>query len=202
MGLQQIINGYVNTLSGAGFTRDELTYVGAFNTQSVMDVTDTMKKMLVATYAGRLGGGDPNAADSLPGIIATDPGQDDPINAMEALGLVSADAVSGAIQLAGQEAGLTTAQIAGITGAVDFQPYKLAQVCSMQPRAVRLSLHLVLLTQQHCNVRYSKCTRFWCGTSGIGRWCRSILCRETLAGTVALPYYLATPTEANPITVN
>ncbi|UTP72168.1 hypothetical protein NLG07_09175 [Alteromonas sp. LMIT006] len=200
LGLQQIINGYVNTLAGAGFTRDELTYVGAFNTQSVMDVTDTMKKMLVATYAGRLGGGDPNAADSLPGIIATDPGQDVPINAMEALGLVSADAVSGAIQLAGQGAGLTTAQIAGITGAVDFSAL---QTCAglLNAAAGGETVSTSGITDPATLQTLGTANALASGVApqilagGAGPFCAA----KHLTGTVALPYYLATPTEANPM---
>lgn len=199
IGLQTIINGYVNTLSEIGYTRDELTYVGAFNTQSTQDVTDTMKKLLIATFAARAGAGDPNAADSLPTIVAGDPATGIPTNAMEALELVSADTVSGAIQLAGATAGLSAAQVSAIQGAVNFSSL---QTCNglLNAAAGGETVSTAGITDITMLTTLTTANQLASGVApqilagGSGPFCAA----SHYTATVALPYYLATPTDANP----
>jgi Pla-1/cef family extracellular lipase len=197
--LQTIVNGYINTLASEGFTREELTYVGAFNTQSIMDVTDTIKKMVVANYARRVVEDDDNAKDSLPAIVASDPNQGVPTNAMEALQLVSAEIVNNAIQSAGQVAGLTTSQIAAITNVVDF---RALQTCTGLLNAAEgnETISTSGITDSEMLYILGTANALASGispqilASGVGPFCAA----KHITGTVALPYYLATPTEINP----
>lgn len=199
LGLQTIVNGYVATLAQVGFTRDELSYVGAFNTQSTTDVTETMKKLLVATYAARFAAGDPAAATSLPSIIANDPAPGVPTNAMEALGLVSADTVTGAIRLAAATAGLNTSQTDGILAAVDFSPL---QTCAglLNAAANGETVATTGITDVPTLTTLGTANQLATGVAPqilaqAGAFCAA----SHYQGTVALPYYLATPSSANPM---
>ncbi|WP_026375063.1 VolA/Pla-1 family phospholipase [Aestuariibacter salexigens] len=95
--LQNLVNSYITSLEPAGLNREEITYVAAFTTQSTQNVLQTVKQLMVAEFAARFAAGDPAAGESLPVIVATD--AQGPQNAMETLGLVTSEAVAGAVQL-------------------------------------------------------------------------------------------------------
>ena len=97
LGLQTLINSIVVSLGQAGVERDDVIYAASFTTQSTTVVLETIKKVMVGEFAARFGAGDPTAGAALPAITVVD--APDAPNAMEALGLVSAEAVAGAVQL-------------------------------------------------------------------------------------------------------
>ncbi|MFC4699152.1 VolA/Pla-1 family phospholipase [Glaciecola siphonariae] len=96
LSLQGLINTHINALEPVGFTRDELTYVSAFTTQSITPVMSTIKQLYVSEFAQRSAAGDPTAGQALPAIVVNTPAG----NVMEALGVVSQEAVNGAVALA------------------------------------------------------------------------------------------------------
>nr|WP_136252427.1 VolA/Pla-1 family phospholipase [Ningiella ruwaisensis] len=98
LNLQGIVNSHIDTLEPVGFSRNELTYVAAFTTQSITPVMNTIKQLYVSEFAQRSAAGDPSAGEALPAIVVT--GQAEEGNVMEKLGVVSQDAVDGAIATA------------------------------------------------------------------------------------------------------
>ena len=94
--LQGLVNSLVNPLISAGYEREELTYVSAFTTQSIANSLDTIKKVMISEFAARAGAGDPTAGQALPAIVVGDADEDP--NAAEALNLLTAEAVAGAVQ--------------------------------------------------------------------------------------------------------
>ncbi|WP_395343910.1 VolA/Pla-1 family phospholipase [Ningiella sp. W23] len=95
LNLQGIVNSYVDALSSVGFSRDELTYVAAFTTQSIKPVLSTIKQLYVAEFAQRSAAGDPTAGQALPSIVVSSAAAEE--NVMEKLGVVSQAAVDGAV---------------------------------------------------------------------------------------------------------
>ncbi|WP_371193300.1 VolA/Pla-1 family phospholipase [Glaciecola sp. SC05] len=98
LSLQGLINSHIDALETAGLTRDELTYVAAFTTQSITPVMSTIKQLYVSEFAQRSAMGDPTAGQALPAIVINSAGAQP--NAMETLGVVSQAAVDGAVALA------------------------------------------------------------------------------------------------------
>ena len=64
--LQGIVNSLVNPVIGAGYEREDITYVSAFTTQSIANSLDTIKKVMVGEFAERAAAGDPTAGEALP----------------------------------------------------------------------------------------------------------------------------------------
>jgi Pla-1/cef family extracellular lipase len=98
LALQGLINSHIDALAPVGFTRDELTYVAAFTTQSITPVLSTIKRLYVSEFAQRSAAGDPTAGQALPAIVVSAPAPAG--NVMESLGVVSQAAVEGAVALA------------------------------------------------------------------------------------------------------
>ncbi len=70
LNLQTLINLHLGSLANAGVQTDNVTYVSAFTTQSVSNVLDTVKQLMIAEFAGRAAAGDPTAGQALPAIVA------------------------------------------------------------------------------------------------------------------------------------
>lgn len=73
LALQTLINSYENGVASQGVDKDSLVYTGAFTTQSVVDVTETVKNLMLS--------GIPGTSPALSALTPTG------INAAQALGL-------------------------------------------------------------------------------------------------------------------
>ena len=73
LSLQTLVNSYENGVASKGVDKDSLVYTGAFTTQSVLDVTETVKNLMLS--------GIPGTAPVLSSLTATG------VNAAQALGL-------------------------------------------------------------------------------------------------------------------
>ncbi|WP_018981682.1 VolA/Pla-1 family phospholipase [Salinimonas chungwhensis] len=184
--LQTLVNTYITPLEDAGFSREELTYVSAFTTQSVGQSLDTLKKVGIATYAQRLAGGDPAAGQSLPALQVGD--AEGAPNAMEALQLLNDDVLSGAV-MQGAES-LNETQRAGIMAALDAGSFDSLQTCS----------GLLATASGQLADAFGPLNDFAQPLAGnlleeVGALCAA----KHYAGNITLPYYLGVPTAENPM---
>lgn len=182
--LQGIVNSLVNPVIGAGFDREDITYVSAFTTQSIANSLDTIKKVMVGEFAARAAAGDPTAGEALPVIVVGD--ADAAPNAMEALGLVTEQVVAGAVatgieSLPPEAAGLipfiedtdfsALETCAGLAGTVSGQ--LTAQWGAVNDFAVAVSTGIL---------------------AEVGPFCAA----QRYEGSVSLPYFLGVPSAENP----
>lgn len=94
--LQTLVNTYITALSSVGYSRDEVTYVQVFTTQSTDTVLSTIKQLQIGEFAQRLVSDAPQTAPlALPAISITS--MSDSGNAMEKLALVSAPLIDSSI---------------------------------------------------------------------------------------------------------
>lgn len=183
--LQGIVNTYINPLLGAGYSRDEITYVSAFTTQSTDIALNSIKKTMVAEFAARAAAGDPTAGQALPVIVATDVAAAP--NSMEALNMVDDTTLAGAVQLGISQLPAEAAPLIPLIEATDFSPLQTcggllgtasgslaASWGAVNDFAVALSTNI--LTQ-------------------VGPFCAA----ERYQATVSLPYYLGVPSAENPL---
>jgi Pla-1/cef family extracellular lipase len=85
--LQALVNTYISSLETVGFTRDEISYVQVFTTQSTDTVLSTIKKLQVSEFAQRLQVAPETAPSALPAISVT--GISASNVAMESLGIAA-----------------------------------------------------------------------------------------------------------------
>jgi len=180
--LQGLVNSLVNPLISAGYEREELTYVSAFTTQSIANSLDTIKKVMISEFAARAGAGDPTAGQALPAIVVGDADEDP--NAAEALNLLTAEAVAGAVQ-AGKQ-GLPE-QTQAFIDATDFSALEscagLAGTASGQ-----LSAQWGALNEFAVGVSTAILTE-------VGPFCAA----QRYEGNINLPYFLGVPSAENPL---
>ena len=180
--LQGLVNSLVNPLISAGYEREELTYVSAFTTQSIANSLDTIKKVMISEFAARAGAGDPTAGQALPAIVVGDADEDP--NAAEALNLLTAEAVAGAVQ-AGKQ-GLPE-QTQAFIDATDFSALEscagLAGTASGQ-----LSAQWGALNEFAVGVSTAILTQ-------VGPFCAA----QRYEGNINLPYFLGVPSAENPL---
>lgn len=191
LSLQQLINSHISALSSAGFSRDELTYVAAFTTQSITPVLSTIKQLYVGEFAQRSAAGDPTAAQALPSVIVDSAGT--AINAMETLGVVSQTLVDGAIALgltnpaaaplAPLVAGVNTTALTTCNGLLaaaggQFGP---ATGQSFMPFDAEVNAFIQAV-----------------GTEILGQGAGPLCAANVFEGTVSLPYYSPIPRADNP----
>lgn len=93
--LQSLVNTYITALSSVGYTREELTYVQVFTTQSIDTVLSTVKQLQIGEFAQRLALAPETAPAALPAIRIT--AMSEFGNAMQALGVVSSAAINAGI---------------------------------------------------------------------------------------------------------
>lgn len=130
--LQGLVNSLVNVLQPAGLERDNVSYAAYFTTQSTHEVIGTAKQLQIAPFAIALQtalaqGADmatarQMAAQYLPVIVANTPGAG--TNAMETLGLVTDQAVAGAVQLGISQLPPAAAQLIPLIETTDFSALK------------------------------------------------------------------------------
>jgi Pla-1/cef family extracellular lipase len=185
LSLQGLVNSLVNPLISAGYSREELTYVSAFTTQSVPNSVDTIKKVMVSEFAMRAAAGDPTAGQALPAIVVRD--VDVAPTAMEALGLVSADVVAGAVALGKQGLPPEAAPLIPLIDATDFSAL---QTCAGLTGTV---------TGQLAG-QWGAINDFAVAVStGILTQAGPFCAAQRFEGNISLPYFSGIPSAENPL---
>lgn len=183
--LQGLVNSLVNPVLGAGFAREEITYVSAFTTQSVANSLDTIKKVMISEFAARAAAGDPTAGQALPAIVVRDVAVKP--NAMEALGLVTQEAVAGAVALGKQS---LPPEAAGLIPLIDATDFSALQTCAGLAGTVsgQLSAQWGILNDFAVAV-----------STGILGQAGPFCAAQRFEGNIALPYFLGVPSAENPL---
>ncbi|MET1219187.1 MAG: VolA/Pla-1 family phospholipase [Glaciecola sp.] len=186
LSLQNLVNTYITSLETAGLARENISYAAAFTTQSTMNVLDTIKKVMVGEFAARAAAGDPTAGTALPAIVVSDV----PVapNAMEALGLVSAEAVAGAVQL-----GIASlpAEAAPLVPAIEGSDFSAMTTCA----------GLLTAAGGGFGSPIPQVNEFAAGvatgilSNGAGPFCAA----KRAQASITLPHYLAIPRADNPL---
>jgi Pla-1/cef family extracellular lipase len=185
LALQGLINSLIDPLLSIGFEREDISYVSAFTTQSTTTALETIKQLYVAEFAARSAAGDPAAGLALPRIVATDAAG--PQNAMEALGLVNSDTVSGAVQLGISQ---LPPEAAALIPAIEATDFSVLQTCDGLLGTASGALESV----------FGPVNEFAQGVAAgvlgqVGAFCAA----KIATATISLPYYSPVPTEENPL---
>lgn len=184
--LQTLVNTYVTPLEDAGFSREELTYVSAFTTQSVGQSLSALKRVAVSTYAAKVAAGDPTAGQSLPAIQVSDAAGAP--NAMEALNLVSDEVLAGAVAQGSE--GLNEATQGAIQATLEAGGFDGLQTCN----------GLLTTAAGGMAEAYGPLNEFAQPlASGLLQEVGSFCAAKHYQGNITLPYYLGVPTEENPM---
>ncbi|PRO72967.1 hypothetical protein C6Y40_13825 [Alteromonas alba] len=180
--LQTLVNSYITPLLGAGYEREDITYVSAFTTQSTVDVMGTVKQLLVADLVQILTTGQGNPATALPVVQVQDAAGAD--NAMEALGLISSATLDGALALAKE------GQSAQVQAAIDATDFSLLQTCDgiFGTLSGQLSAYWGGMETVAAGISQSFAAE-------AGPFCAA----KRYTGSVSLPYYLPVPSMTNPL---
>ena len=183
--LQGLVNSLVNPLLGAGFEREDITYVSAFTTQSIANSLDTIKKVMVSEFAARAAAGDPTAGQALPAIVVGD--VDSAPTAMEALNLVTAETVAGAVALGKQ--GLPP-EAAPLIPAIDATDFSALQTCA----------GLVGTVSGQLAAQWGPVNDFAIAVStGILAQAGPFCAATRYEGNISLPYFSGIPSAENPL---
>lgn len=185
LSLQGLVNSLVAPVMGTGLSREDITYVSAFTTQSIPNVLSTVKQLMVAEFAARAAAGDPTAGTALPAIVVGD--NAGAPNAMEALGLVTAETVAGAVQLG--VAGLP-AEAAPLIPVIEATDFSALQTCDGLFGTASGALAGV----------WGPVNDFAVGVSqGILAEAGPFCAATRFESSITLPHYLATPRAENPL---
>lgn len=191
LSLQGLINSHIDALETAGLTRDELTYVSAFTTQSITPVMNTIKQLYVGEFAQRSALGDPTAGEALPAIVVNSVGSQP--NAMEALGVVSQAAVDGAVALALSDP--AAAPLAPLFANANFSSLTtcngLLAAAGGQFGAASGQVFAPFDAQVNAVVQQI-------GVGILGQGAGPLCAASLYQGNVSLPYYSAIPRSNNP----
>lgn len=180
--LQGLVNSLVNPVLGAGFDREDITYVSAFTTQSVANSLDTIKKVMISRFAQLAAEGSPAAATALPAITVGDAAAAP--NAMEALGLVNSTVVAGAVEQGKQ--GLP----AQVQAAIDATDFSVLETCG----------GLVGTVSGQLAAQWGGLNDFAVAIStGILAQAGPFCAAQRYEGNIALPYFLGVPSAENPL---
>ncbi len=183
--LQTLVNTLIDPLLGAGYEREEITYVSAFTTQSTDVSLNTIKQVMISEFAARANAGDPNAGEALPVIVAGD--AEGPQNAMEALNLVNDETLAGAV--AQGIAGLPP-EAAGLIPVIESTDFSALQTCG----------GLLGTVSGNLSASWGAVNDFAVAVSTgiltqVGPFCAA----QRYEGTVSLPYFLGVPGAENPL---
>lgn len=186
LSLQGLVNTYIDSLATAGLARNEISYAAAFTTQSTSNVLDTIKKVMVGEFAARAAAGDPTAGTALPAIVATDV----PVapNAMEALGLVSDEAVAGAVAL-------------GIAGLPEAAAPLVPFIQATDFSAMKTCAGLLTSAAGGFGSQVPEINEFAAGlaTGILGQGAGPFCAAKRAQASISLPHYLAIPRANNPL---
>ena len=185
LNLQGLINSHIDALSQVGLTREQITYVSAFTTQSISTVLDTVKQLMVAEFARKFASGDPTAAQELPVIVGRDVAM--ATNVMEALGLVSQPLVDGAV--AQGIAGLPP-EAAPIVPFIEASDFSSLTTCN----------GLLAAAAGGFGSQVPQVNDFAAGVATgvlgqVGPFCAA----SRFEGNISLPYYSGVPSASNPL---
>jgi Pla-1/cef family extracellular lipase len=185
LGLQTLINSIVVSLSQVGLARENITYAASFTTQSTTVVLETIKKVMVGEFAARAAAGDPTAGMALPAMTVVD--APDAPNAMEALGLVSAEAVAGAVQFGISQ---LPSEAAALVPAIQAADFSAMTTCS----------GLLTAAAGGFGNPITQVNDFAAGVAGgvlaaAGPFCAA----KHVRATISLPHFLAIPRADNPL---
>ncbi len=187
--LQTLVNSLVDPIIDMGYAREDISYVSAFTTQSTDIALNSVKRVMVAEFAGRAAAGDPTAAQALPVITITDP--EGATNAMEALNLVDDATLAGAVQqgiAALPEA--FAAFIPTIEATLAAGGFDSLQTCS----------GLIGTSSGAMAGTWGALNDFAVGVStGILAQAGPFCAASHYQGSVSLPYYLALPSAEDPL---
>ena len=182
--LQGLVNSLVNPVIGAGYNREDITYVSAFTTQSIANSLDTIKKVMVSEFAARASAGDPSAAEALPAIVVEDADSDP--TAMEAIGLVTEQVVAGAVEQ-GIEA--LPPEASALIPYIEATDFSALESCS----------GLVGTASGQMSAQWGAVNDFAVAVSSgilaqVGPFCAA----QRYEGNISLPYFLGVPSAENP----
>lgn len=173
LALQTLVNSFVNVLEPVGFTREEISYVSAFTTQSTTFVMETVKQVHLSYFS---------AQSTF--ILAGD--AVGPQNAMEALGLVDADTVAGAVALGVSQLPAEAAALVPLIQATDFSAL---QTCDGLLGTASGALEPV----------FGLVNDFAAGVAtGILQQVGPFCAAQRFSGSISLPYFSPLPSEDNP----
>ena len=185
LSLQTLINTHIDALATVGLDRDQITYVSAFTTQSTTTVLETIKQVMIASFAQKAAVGDPSAGLELPAIIARDVSEKP--NAMELLGLVSEQAVAGAVQFGISSLPEAAAPLIPVIQASDFSAFTS---CS----------GLFTAAAGGFGSPVPQVNEFAAGVAtGIIQQVGAFCAASRLEGNITLPYYSPVPSQENPL---
>lgn len=187
--LQALVNTYIDSLEPAGFTREELTYVSAFTTQSIPDVLATVKQLQVSEFAQRSALGDPTAGQALPAIVMTNAGAGG--NALETIEAVSEAAVAGGVAQA-LAATPALAPLADVINATDFSSL---QTCTGLFTAAGGAFQNTGVAQ--IDVPLNGLAQ--AVAQGTLQQAGPLCAASVFEGTISLPYYSPIPRAENPL---
>ncbi|MDT0581681.1 MULTISPECIES: VolA/Pla-1 family phospholipase [Alteromonadaceae] len=185
LSLQTLINLHLDSLRAASVNTDNVTYVSAFTTQSVSNVLDTVKQLMVSEFAQRAAAGDPTAGQALPAIVARDVATQP--NTMEFLGLVSQALVDGAVQVGISQLPPEAAPIIPAINASDFSSFT---TCSglLNGAGGGFGSPVPQVNDFAAQVATGVLTQ-------VGPFCAA----DRFEGNISLPYYSGVPSATNPL---
>lgn len=184
LGLQGIIDSFVKVLEPTGLAREELIYVSAFNTVSVVETYAAIKQLTISEFAQRLAAGDPTAAQALPTLTVSDAAVD---NSMELLGLVSIDVVNGAVAQGISGLPASAEPLIPVIAATDFS-------------ALTTCDGLLATANGQLADNWGAVNDFAVGVAaGILPQVAPFCAANLYQGEVNLPYFSAVPTADNPL---
>jgi Pla-1/cef family extracellular lipase len=192
--LQTLVNTYITSLETVGYSRDEITYVQVFTTQSTNTVLSTIKQLQIGEFAQRLALAPQTAPAALPAINISS--MSDAGNAMEKLGVVTPGAISAGIAsaVAANEA------LQALQSVIDVANFDALTTCDgLFAAASGMFTNATGQTFGSPAVD-GGINALAQGVSEVALQSAGPLCAATLfEGNVNLPYYSPTPRMDNPL---
>jgi len=180
--LQGLVNSLVNPVLGAGFDREDITYVSAFTTQSIANSLDTIKKVMISRFAQLAAGGDPSAPTALPAITVSD-----------------VSAAPNVLEAIAPEIGLSSL----VTTVIDQSKQGRSDIAAIDATdfsALETCAGLAGTASGQLAAQWGELNDFAIGVSTailtqVGPFCAA----QRYEGNIALPYFLGVPSAENPL---
>ena len=180
--LQGLVNSLVNPVLGAGFDREDITYVSAFTTQSIANSLDTIKKVMISRFAQLAAGGDPSARTALPAITVRD-----------------VAAAPNVLEAIAPEIGLSSL----VTTVIDQSKQGRSDIAAIDATdfsALETCAGLAGTASGQLAAQWGELNDFAIGVSTailtqVGPFCAA----QRYEGNIALPYFLGVPSAENPL---
>ncbi|MFD3389745.1 VolA/Pla-1 family phospholipase [Alteromonas macleodii] len=180
--LQGLVNSLVNPVLGAGFDREDITYVSAFTTQSIANSLDTIKKVMISRFAQLAAGGDLSAPTALPAITVSD-----------------VSAAPNVLEAIAPEIGLSSL----VTTVIDQSKQGRSDIAAIDATdfsALETCAGLAGTASGQLAAQWGELNDFAIGVSTailtqVGPFCAA----QRYEGNIALPYFLGVPSAENPL---